>query len=194
MNKFKILAVSAMLALGLWSAAVANTTVIIKTSLGDITVELFDEKAPLTVKNFLGYVDNKFYNGTIFHRVIDDFMIQGGGFDQKFSQKPTKSPVANEADKGVKNDLGTIAMARTNDPHSATAQFFINLKANSFLDHKAKTPAGWGYCAFGKVIEGMEVVNKIKAVSTGNRGGHSDVPKKDVIINEIVRVPVPDKK
>lgn len=194
MNKVKTLAVFAVLFLALWNAVAANTTVIIKTSAGDITVELFDEKAPKTVKNFLDYVDSKFFNGTIFHRVIDDFMIQGGGFDEKFAQKPTKKPVANEADKGVKNDLGTIAMARTNDPHSATAQFFINLKDNDFLNHRAKTPRDWGYCAFGKVVAGMEVVNEIKAVPTGNRNGHSDVPRKDVIINEIVRASVPSKK
>jgi peptidyl-prolyl cis-trans isomerase B (cyclophilin B) len=154
------------------------------TNYGSITLELYADKAPETVKNFLGYVESGFYNGTIFHRVIDGFMIQGGGFEPGMKQKVTGEPVKNEADNGLANDRGTIAMARTQAPHSATAQFFINVKDNSFLNFSAPTPQGWGYCVFGKVVEGMDVVDKIKAVPTGSRGFHQDVPKDDVIIEK----------
>lgn len=194
MLRMKLFAAIAVLLLGSFIADAANTIVNIKTSMGIITVELFDDQAPHTVKNFLTYVDDKFYDGTIFHRVIDDFMIQGGGFDQNFTQKANGKPVANEADNGIKNDAGTIAMARTGDPHSATSQFFINVKNNNFLDHKGKNPRNWGYCVFGKVVNGTEVVNKIKAVKTGRRNGHSDVPAKNVIIESITRIPAADKK
>ncbi len=152
------------------------------TNFGVITLELDADKAPETVKNFIDYVQAGHYDGTIFHRVIDGFMIQGGGFAPGMKQKPTRAPIKNEANNGLKNDCYTIAMARTNDPHSATAQFFINVKDNSFLDHTAPTPSGWGYCVFGKVVEGSEVVDKIKGVATGSAGFHQDVPKEDVII------------
>jgi len=152
------------------------------TNFGVITLELDADKAPETVKNFIDYVQAGHYDGTIFHRVIDGFMIQGGGFEPGMKQKPTRAPIKNEANNGLKNDCYTIAMARTNDPHSATAQFFINVKDNSFLDHTAPTPSGWGYCVFGKVVEGSEVVDKIKGVATGSAGFHQDVPKEDVII------------
>ncbi|MDD4872694.1 MAG: peptidylprolyl isomerase [Kiritimatiellae bacterium] len=159
--------------------------IIIKTSMGDIKAELFDEKAPETVKNFLGYVDNKHFDGTIFHRVIPGFMIQGGGFTYDFKQKPTRTPVVNEAGNGLKNQRGTLAMARTSDINSATAQFFINLIDNSFLDHRDKTNQGFGYCVFGKVTEGMEVVDRIAGVSTGVRGHHENVPTTNVVIHSI---------
>lgn len=154
----------------------------LETSLGDITLELDAEKAPETVKNFLAYVEAGHYDNTIFHRVINGFMIQGGGFAPGMKQKPTKAPIQNEAANGLKNAVGTVAMARTSDPHSATAQFFINVADNGFLDHTAPKGQGWGYCVFGRVSEGMEVVNKIKAVATGNSGFHQDVPKVDVVI------------
>ncbi len=154
----------------------------LKTSAGDIVLELDQEKAPKTVANFLSYVHSGFYSGTLFHRVINDFMIQGGGFDTKMSQKPTQAPIENEAANGLKNDTYTIAMARTGDPHSATAQFFINVKNNDFLNFTAPNPRGFGYAVFGKVVEGMDVVDKIKAVSTGNRSGMPDVPREDVVI------------
>lgn len=156
--------------------------VILKTNFGDITLELFADKAPKTVENFLSYVRAGFYDDTIFHRVINGFMIQGGGMTADMQQKPTEKPVENEADNGVANDAGTIAMARTNDPHSATAQFFINVNNNEFLNHSSKTSSGWGYCVFGKVVEGMDVVEKIKQVRTGNHGYHQDVPLEPVII------------
>ena len=161
--------------------------VTIKTSKGDIKVELFEQEAPETVKNFLGYVDDGHYNGTIFHRVIDNFMIQGGGFDAFFTQLPTKAPVKNEADNRLKNEIGTLAMARTSDVHSATSQFFINVADNDFLNYTASTPQGFGYCVFGRVTEGMDVVNEIKGVVTGQRGPHGDVPVENVVIEEIVR-------
>lgn len=156
--------------------------VILHTSFGDIKLELNQEKAPLTVKNFVQYVEDGHYNGTIFHRVIDGFMIQGGGFDKDFEQKKTRDPIKNEANNGLKNDIGTIAMARTQDPHSASAQFFINVASSSFLNHTSETTQGWGYAVFGKVVDGMDVVNKIKAVKTGSHGFHQDVPKEPVII------------
>ena len=152
------------------------------TNFGVIALELDAAKAPETVKNFLAYVESGHYGNTIFHRVIDGFMVQGGGFEPGMKQKPTRAPVKNEATNGLKNDRYTVAMARTNDPHSASAQFFINLKDNDFLNHTAPTPQGWGYCVFGKVIEGQDVVDRIKAVKTGRSGMHQDVPQQDVII------------
>jgi peptidyl-prolyl cis-trans isomerase B (cyclophilin B) len=155
----------------------------IQTNLGDIVVELNREKAPQTVANFLSYVNEGFYNGTIFHRVIDGFMIQGGGFTQDLQQKATKPPIQNEADNGLKNDRGTIAMARTNNPNSATAQFFINVVNNDFLNHRNKTTRGWGYTVFGKVVEGMDVVDKIRKTPTGPSGPfRQDAPKTPVVI------------
>lgn len=155
------------------------------TNFGDIELELDFDKAPKTAQNFKQYAESGFYNGTIFHRVIDGFMIQGGGFTQDMEQKETGEPVENEADNGLTNDNGTIAMARTMDPHSATAQFFINVKDNSFLNHTGKNTNGWGYCVFGKVTSGMDVVEKIKAVDTGNRAGHQNVPVEPVIIETV---------
>ncbi len=154
----------------------------LKTSHGDILLDLNAEKAPLTVENFLQYVKDGFFNNTIFHRVIDGFMIQGGGMDPDMNQKTTRAPVKNEADNGLKNEAYTVAMARTSDPHSATAQFFINVANNDFLNHSAPTPNGWGYCVFGKVVEGQDVVDKIKKIRTGNRAGHQDVPTENIII------------
>ena len=152
------------------------------TNHGDIVIELNAEKAPETVKNFLAYVEAGHYDNTIFHRVINGFMIQGGGMEPGMKQKGTNAPIKNEANNGLKNDAGTIAMARTQDPHSATAQFFINVADNDFLNFKAENVQGWGYCVFGKVSEGMDVVEKIKGVKTGNAGFHQDVPKEDVVI------------
>ncbi|HOB46722.1 MAG TPA: peptidylprolyl isomerase [Zoogloea sp.] len=152
------------------------------TNHGDIVIELDAEKAPESVKNFIAYVEAGHYNNTVFHRVINGFMIQGGGFEPGMKQKPTGAPIKNEADNGLKNEAGTIAMARTQDPHSATAQFFINVADNDFLDHRAPNVQGWGYCVFGRVSEGMDVVNKIKGVKTGTSGFHQDVPKEDVVI------------
>jgi len=163
-----------------------KTMVTLKTNHGDIKLELFADAAPKTVANFLEYVKSGFYNGTLFHRVIDNFMIQGGGFDQNFKQKKTREPIENEADNRLSNEIGTIAMARTMDPHSATAQFFINVANNDFLDFRSPSPQFYGYCVFGKVVEGMDVVNKIKTVKTGGRAGHQDVPKEDVVIIEAV--------
>ncbi|WP_417541633.1 peptidylprolyl isomerase [Methylophaga thalassica] len=154
----------------------------LETSLGDIVIELNEDKAPVTVANFLGYVNDGFYDGTIFHRVIKNFMIQGGGFTQEFQQKTTKAAIENEADNGLSNKRGAVAMARTNDPHSATAQFFINTVDNGFLDFQAKVPSGWGYAVFGEVIEGMDVVDAIREVDTTMRGPHQDVPAEDIVI------------
>jgi len=152
------------------------------TNYGDIVIELDPAKAPKTSENFLTYVRDGFYNNTIFHRVIDGFMVQGGGFEPGMKQKATGAPVENEANNGLKNDKYTIAMARTNDPHSATAQFFLNVANNEFLNHTAPTPQGWGYAVFGKVVEGQDVVDKIKGVKTGNAGFHQNVPSTDVVI------------
>ena len=154
------------------------------TNHGVITLDLNAEKAPKTVANFIAYVEAGHYDNTIFHRVIKNFMIQGGGFVPGMDQKPTNDPIENEAANGLKNKRGTIAMARTNDPHSATAQFFINVVDNDFLDFRAPSGQGWGYCVFGEVVEGMDVVDKIRAVATGNKGFHQDVPKEDVIIEK----------
>ena len=156
--------------------------ILLKTNLGDIKIELDFEKAPKTAANFQQYVEEGFYNGVIFHRVINGFMIQGGGMLPGMVQKETRAPIENEADNGLKNDVGTLAMARTGDPHSASAQFFINVSDNDFLNHTAKNLNGWGYAVFGKVVEGMDVVNRIKAVKTTRRNGHQDVPVEDVII------------
>jgi peptidyl-prolyl cis-trans isomerase B (cyclophilin B) len=163
----------------------STVTVRMQTNKGTIVLQLDAEKAPETVANFVEYAKSGFYDGTIFHRVIPAFMIQGGGFQPGMTQKATRAPIKNEADNGLKNDLGTIAMARTSDPHSATAQFFINTKDNAFLNHKAPNAQGWGYCVFGKVTEGMEVVQEIEKVATGARGGHQDVPKDDVVIEKV---------
>ncbi len=152
------------------------------TNHGDIVIELDAEKAPESVKNFISYVEAGHYNNTVFHRVINGFMIQGGGFEPGMKQKPTSAPIKNEADNGLKNEAGTIAMARTQDPNSATAQFFINVADNDFLNYRSPDVQGWGYCVFGRVSEGMDVVNKIKSVKTGTSGFHQDVPKEDVII------------
>ena len=159
--------------------------VTLHTSMGDITLELDAEKAPKTVANFLQYARDGFYDGTIFHRVISNFMIQGGGMTADMAQKTTGAPVDNEANNGLKNKIGTVAMARTNDPHSATAQFFINVADNGFLDHTAPTAQGWGYAVFGRVTAGMDVVEKIKAVATGSKGFHQDVPKEAVTIERV---------
>ncbi len=154
----------------------------LNTNFGTITLKLDADKAPVTVENFTNYVKEGFYNGTIFHRVINGFMIQGGGMEPGMKEKSTRAPIKNEADNGLSNETGTIAMARTNDPHSASAQFFINVSNNTFLNHRAPTPEGWGYAVFGKVVDGMDVVERIKAVATGNAGFHQDVPVEDVII------------
>lgn len=184
----------------LFLAAVANNTaraenpvVEVETSMGSFKIELYEDKAPITVKNFLAYVDDKFYDGTVFHRIIgkenagNDFMVQGGGFEPGMKQKKTKDPIKNEAANGLSNTVGTVAMARTAVPDSATAQFFINVADNKFLD-KANAADGHGYCVFGKVIEGMDVVNKIKAVETTTKGQLTDVPKEDVVIKSIKKV------
>lgn len=155
------------------------------TNFGDIVIELNPEKAPKTCANFLSYARDGFYEGTIFHRVIDGFMVQGGGFDKNMQQKPVKAPIENEADNGLKNEKYTLAMARTMDPHSATAQFFINVKDNSFLNFSGKNAQGWGYAVFAKVTEGTDVVDKIKGVKTGSKGMHQDVPVEPVIIEKV---------
>ena len=154
------------------------------TNYGDITLELDSEKAPITVQNFIDYVNNGHYDNTIFHRVIDGFMIQGGGFEPGLVQKQARAPIRNEAANGLKNDKYTVAMARTSDVDSATAQFFINVADNDFLNHSSPTPQGFGYCVFGKVVEGMDVVDKIKKVRTGDRGGHQNVPLENVLLEK----------
>ena len=168
--------------------AAQNPKVVLETSMGDITLELYPDKAPATVKNFLTYADEKFYDGTVFHRVISGFMIQGGGMTADMNEKPTHSPILNEADNGLKNDRGTIAMARTNDPNSATAQFFINAKDNTFLNFRSKTIEGYGYCVFGKVTKGLDVVDAIEKTPTTTRGVFQDVPAKPVIIKKAYRL------
>ena len=156
----------------------------LQTSMGDIVLELDTEKAPLTSENFLHYVREGFYDNTVFHRVINGFMVQGGGFEPGMKQKTTRAPIQNEAQNGKKNDAYTVAMARTSDPHSATAQFFVNLVNNNFLNFRSANADGYGYCVFGHVVEGREVVDKIKAVATGSRSGHQDVPTEDVVITK----------
>lgn len=165
-----------------------HPVVLLETSAGNIKIELYEDKAPETVKNFLQYVKDGHYDNTIFHRVINGFMIQGGGFTADMAQKPTKAPIVNEAENGLKNSKGTIAMARTGDVNSATAQFFINVSDNTFLDFRAKNPRDYGYCVFGKVTEGMDIVDKIKAVKTGSKGGHSDVPVEAIVIKKATEV------
>jgi cyclophilin family peptidyl-prolyl cis-trans isomerase len=191
--KFKLIAgASLLIFMGISTITTAaenkNTMVILKTSMGDITLELYNRKAPITVENFLKYVDEGFYKGTIFHRVINTFMIQGGGFDENISQKQTHPPIANEASNRISNKRGTIAMARTMAPNSATSQFFINTGDNTNLDFKNKSQMGIGYCVFGKVTEGMDVVDKIRSVKTGFKLGMRDVPIENVVITDIVRV------
>jgi len=170
---------------GAGSPAEGNPKVLVSTSLGDMTIELYPEKAPVTVKNFLAYVEEGFYNGTIFHRVVPGFVIQGGGFTAGMEQKPVKAPIKNEAGNGLKNEVGTVAMARTSVVDSATSQFFINLKKNDFLDHRGESPAEFGYAVFGKVVAGMDVARKIEAVKTENRGMHQNVPVEPVLIKSI---------
>ncbi len=165
-----------------------TTTVNMKTSQGTIILELDGDNAPTTVANFINYVNEGFYDGTIFHRVISNFMIQGGGFTADMSQKTTHDPIRNEANNGLKNDTGTIAMARTSDPHSATAQFFINVKDNDFLNFSSETSQGWGYAVFGKVTEGMDVVNTIKNVATTSNGPYQDVPAETITIEKVTIV------
>jgi cyclophilin family peptidyl-prolyl cis-trans isomerase len=166
----------------------SNPSVVVKTSMGSFTIELFPEKAPETVKNFLLYVDEGFYAGTIFHRVIDGFMVQGGGLDATMTKKQTRKPIVNEAGNKLKNTVGTVAMARTGEPNSATAQFFVNVKDNAFLDYRDSSNDGIGYCVFGKVVQGMDVVEKIKAVPTGTKGGMQNVPLTPVVIESVKRV------
>lgn len=184
LNKRLLSLISAVLLTGFASLALAaNPKVALETNLGTIVLELYPDKAPNTVKNFLSYVNDGFYNGTIFHRVIDRFMIQGGGFTESLQKKETKAPIQNEADNGLRNDRLTIAMARTGDPHSATAQFFINTVDNTFLNFTSKDPRGWGYAVFGKVIEGEKVVDQISKTPTGPKAPFaSDVPRKTVLI------------
>ncbi len=163
-----------------------STNVVIETDLGDIEVELFDEKAPKSVANFLQYVEAGHYAGTVFHRVIPGFMAQGGGYDGEMQKKPVKDPVENEGDNGIKNERGTLAMARTSEPHSATAQFFVNVKDNAFLDHTAKDGSGWGYAVFGKVTTGMDVIDKIVGVKTGAKGPFTkDAPQENIMIKGV---------
>ena len=168
----------------LGGSALATPTAIIHTSMGDITVELDEDRAPATVANFRRYAEDGFYNDTIFHRVIPGFMIQGGGHTADMKEKPTREPIANEAHNGLKNLRGTLSMARTSDPHSASSQFFINLVDNGYLNHTSKTQAGWGYAVFGKVVAGLDVIDKIAAVKTGRSGMHRDVPVEDVVIEK----------
>ena len=175
-----------LLNIGVNAEMTTNTIISIKTTSGDIKIELFDDKAPKTSQNFKEYIKSGYFNDTIFHRVIKDFMIQGGGFTSDMQQKETLPPIENEANNMVMNERGTIAMARTNDPHSASAQFFINLKDNNFLNFKDETIQGWGYCVFGKVLEGMETVDEIAKVKTGSYGPHQDVPNEPIIIKEII--------
>lgn len=177
--------VSVMLTSGFSEKASGNPVVVIKTSMGDITVELFQKKAPKSVDNFLAYAEAGYYNGTIFHRVIKGFMIQGGGFAPDMTRKPTKPPIPNEANNGLKNTRGTLAMARTSDVNSATSQFFINTVDNAGLDYKGSTPDAYGYAVFGKVIDGMDVVDKIEKTATGTKGSYRDVPMQTVLIQSV---------
>jgi len=183
-----LLFITLALIFGFNQAALASEKphVLIETNLGSFELELFSDQAPKSVANFMEYVNSGFYNGTVFHRVIDGFMIQGGGFTPEYERKPTNAPIINEADNGLKNQRGTIAMARTMEPHSATAQFFINVKDNDFLDHTSQTPRGWGYAVFGKVIKGMDVVDKIRQVKTGPGGVFpQDVTQETVLIERM---------
>jgi len=184
----------ATLAATAFSALAANPMVEMKTSAGEIVIELYADKAPKSAENFVQYVRDGFYAGTIFHRVIDGFMIQGGGFDAQMNQKATGAPIENEAKNGLRNEPGTLAMARTSDPHSATAQFFINLKPNTFLDYPSRD--GWGYAVFGKVVRGMDVVEKIGKLATGNLGMHQNVPLEPVVVESarLLETPAPASK
>ncbi len=182
------LLMGAFVAFSAGTISAANVKVLMKTSKGDITIELYPDKAPVTVKNFLTYVDEKFYDGLVFHRVIKDFMIQGGGYTAEFVQRPAKPPIKNEAGNGLKNDRGTIAMARTPAVDSATCQFFINHKNNDFLNHKDDSPEGFGYCVFGKVTDGMNVVDAIASSPTGTLHGMKDVPREPIAIISVRRV------
>jgi cyclophilin family peptidyl-prolyl cis-trans isomerase len=177
-----LICAGAVLTVAFSAMAADNPRVALETSKGRIVLELYADKAPQTVANFLKYVDAGFYDGTIFHRVIPGFMIQGGGFTAEMEQKATRPPIANEADNGLKNERGTIAMARTSDPHSATAQFFINTVDNDFLNHRGKSTQGWGYAVFGRVVEGINVVDEISGSKTVSRGGYRDVPAEPVVI------------
>jgi cyclophilin family peptidyl-prolyl cis-trans isomerase len=185
LRKTIILLTAMVLILGLGEVWAASPRVQMETSKGIIVLELSAHRAPATVANFLQYVDSGFYDGTVFHRVIKNFMIQGGGLTEAMARKTTRPPIKNEADNGLKNRRGTIAMARTGDPHSATAQFFINTKDNPNLDFQQKTVQGWGYCVFGRVVKGMDVVAAIEAVNTGRRGGYRDVPIAPVVIERV---------
>ena len=180
----KKLALAAVLC-GVAYSSFAATPVRIETNMGNIDLVLDEKKAPVTVKNFVSYANKGHYNGTVFHRVIDGFMIQGGGYLSGFSEKATREPIKNEASNGLKNKVGTLAMARTSEPHSATSQFFINVADNDYLDFRNESEQGWGYCVFAAVVGGMDVVNKIKSVKTGRSGMHRDVPKDDVIIERV---------
>lgn len=173
---------------GAQDKAQENPIVVMKTSMGDITIELYPDKAPLSVKNFLNYVDTKFYEGLIFHRVMSNFMIQGGGFTPDMVRKEGGAPIQNEADNKLSNERGTIAMARTSDPHSATSQFFINVKDNKALDFTAKSPQGWGYAVYGKVIDGMDVVDAIRQVKTTTKAGNENVPVDPIVIKKVYRL------
>ncbi len=188
MKRLLIVALAVFVVVGT-AAADDHPKVVLETSKGNIVLELSADKAPQTVKNFLAYLDAGFYNNTIFHRVIPNFMIQGGGFTADMQEKQTRAPIRNEADNGLPNRRGTIAMARTPNPHSATAQFFINTKDNDFLNYKGKTPQGWGYAVFGRVVEGMAVVDSISQVKTVTRGGFRDVPATPIVITRATRMP-----
>jgi cyclophilin family peptidyl-prolyl cis-trans isomerase len=186
--KSTLISIMIVLAVAFTANAGDNPRVELDTTKGKIILDLYADKAPETVENFLAYVDAGFYNGTIFHRVIPNFMIQGGGFAADMRQKKSRAPIDNEADNGLRNERGTIAMARTSNPHSATAQFFINTKNNDFLNHKGKSPQGWGYAVFGRVAEGTDVVDAISGVKTGTRGRFRDVPIDPVVIRKVVRL------
>jgi peptidyl-prolyl cis-trans isomerase B (cyclophilin B) len=186
--KFALISIVIVLAVSFAAIGSDNPRVALETSKGKIVLELYSDKAPQTVKNFLGYVDTGYYDGTIFHRVIPDFMIQGGGFTAEMKKKNTQPPIQNEADNGLGNKRGTIAMARTQDPHSATAQFFINTKDNDFLNHKGKSSQGWGYAVFGRVVEGMGVMDAISNVKTVTRGMYRDVPAEPIVMTRARRV------
>lgn len=188
MKRLLIVALAVFVVVGI-AAAGDNPKVVLETSKGNIVLELSADRAPQTVKNFLAYLDAGFYNNTIFHRVIPNFMIQGGGFTADMQKKQTRAPIRNEADNGLPNQRGTIAMARTPNPHSATAQFFINTNDNDFLNYKGKTPQGWGYAVFGRVVEGMAVVDSISKVKTVTRGGLRDVPATPIVITRAARMP-----
>lgn len=185
MRKTLMIILAMLILIGLGEAWAASPRVEMDTSMGVIVIELSPHRAPQTVENFLQYVNDKFYDDTIFHRVIPNFMIQGGGLEVTMQRKITRAPIKNEADNGLKNRKGSIAMARTGDPHSATSQFFINTKDNPNLDHRGKTAQGWGYCVFGRVVKGMDVVSAIEAVKTGSKKGFRDVPRKPVIIRSV---------